>query len=130
MCHCFCDISLSDNIICIMKWTIQTDLTELKKWKVPGLVVVAVVVAVVIVVWVVVFVVIVSETGEISLISHTLKPVDFSPGFATSINLQFSVGQSQDALQTRVPFSDVLPTSSEVTLIWNENLYLSTNRWC
>ena len=41
----------------------------------------------------------VSETGKISLISHTFHPIDFSPGFASSINLQFSVEQSHDAWQ-------------------------------
>ena len=52
---------------------------------------------------VVVIMVVVSGTGEISLISHTFHPVDFSPGFASSINLQSSVKQSHDALQNRPP---------------------------
>ena len=65
----------------------------------PGVLVVVLDVAIVLRVVVVVVVV----SGEISLISHTFHPVDFSPGFASSINLQFSVGQSHVAIQIRVP---------------------------
>ena len=54
---------------------------------------------------VVVIMVVVSGTGEISLISHTFHPVDFSPGFASSISLQFSVEQPHVALQSRASLS-------------------------
>ena len=77
-----------------------------------ALVVVFVVVVVVTVVVVVVVIVMVSGTGEIKLISHTFHPVDFSPGFATSISLQFSAEQSHDALQTVTPFT-VSPENRE-----------------
>ena len=53
---------------------------------------------------------VVSGTGEIKLISHTFHPVDFSPGFASSISLHFSVEQSHDALQIGVPC--VLPVKN------------------
>ena len=66
---------------------------------------VVVVTAVVVVVVVGVVIVVVSGRGEISLISHTFHLVDFSPGFANSINLQFSVPHSHDALHTGTPFT-------------------------
>ena len=70
--------------------------------KIPGSIVVVVVIMVV-----------VSGTGEISLISHTFHPVDFSPGFASSINLQFSVEQSHVALQSRTsPSANKNPSSN------------------
>ena len=58
-----------------------------------------------------VVVVVVSGTGEISLISHTFHPVDFSPGFASSINLQFSTEQSHDAIHNEAAL-DVAPEIS------------------
>ena len=68
-----------------------------------------------IVVWVTV-VVVISATGESTFISHTFHPVDFSPGFASSINLQFSVEQSHDALQIENPFGDVRPANNKTIL--------------
>ena len=56
---------------------------------------------------------VVSIEGEIGLISHTFHPVDFSSGFASNINLQFSVEQSHDALQTGEP----LPANSGLNLL-------------
>ena len=58
----------------------------------------------------------VSIEEEIELISHTFHPVDFSPGFASSINLQFSVEQSHDALQTGEP-SGAIPANSGLNLL-------------
>ena len=75
-----------------------------------GAVVVVVVVDVVVVVVVVV-------PGEISSISHTLHSVDFNPGFASSINQQFSVEQSHVALQTGVSL-DALPANKKLSLEW------------
>ena len=48
----------------------------------------------------VIVVFVVSVKREIILMSHTFHPVDFSPGFASIINLQSSVEQSHNALQT------------------------------
>ena len=48
--------------------------------------------------------VVVSRKGETGLISHTFNPVDLSPGFASNINLQFSVVHSHEALQIEAPF--------------------------
>ena len=53
---------------------------------------------------------VVSTAGENELISHKFHPIYFSPGFASSINLQFSVEQSHDALQITVSFC--APTAS------------------
>ena len=80
----------------------------------------------------VVVVVVVSGTGDTNLISQTLKPVDFSPGFASSINLQFSVEQSQDALQTGEP-SGALPANilmGRTTYFYLINLLLLMARCC
>ena len=67
-----------------------------------------------VVVWVII-VAVVSATFEIKLIWHTFHPIDFSPGFASSINLQFSVEQSHDALQTGASL-DVLPVNSKTII--------------
>ena len=65
--------------------------------------------------------VVVSIEGEIELISHTFHPVDFSPGFASNINLQFSVEQSHDALQTGEP-SGALPANSGFKFVTRQQL--------
>ena len=72
-------------------------------WVVVAIVVVVVVVIVAVLIVIVAVVVVVSGTGEISLISHTFHPDDFSPGFASSINRQFSTEQSHDAIQNEAP---------------------------